>query len=533
MWTYDLVKQDNGQWMAVRRQQQPNGQWYQEAVPDSDTSPGAQAVRQQVYSSYGNPYGTQQAFQNLAPWQNTAAGNAFTRSDTLGSGLSTGTYNYTPEAAQSLIQNILNGTYKVNTQQGADILAKVAQEQGAQVPQNFYGGFTPNPANANNPVGGRTSGGVGGIGGDIVGMTPEMINAITNNTNSAAQGAYSESLLTGYVMMPKFDANGQWSYDYYLDPSGQRIQTQAGTMNQAQIEDMAAQRALQTAAQLGKILDPQTGQYVPTTQAVQLQLQDRLNQAQIRQIDADIQQSQQKISEAQREFDTTTANAEKARLDQLQLQRDQMSQQNAQFQQTYGLQLQQIQEAGRQFDVTQSGIINGAPTLPAQQLQESRRQFDVNQGWQQQQELANQAADPTRIVSVSALANILGGSRGGATAISPAFAQGTPGNTTANVFNPAVPISPEINKVLSGGIAPAFGNPQNTPGGFANLQDINPASGDFSKIVPAAYMSLTPTGQQQYAAIAQARQPGLKPADLTQQIRANIPTNGLAPSIFS
>ncbi len=395
--------------------------------------------------------------------------------------------------------------------------------------------------------------------GDVSGdMTPNMINSLTQSMNAAGTGAYNQSILTGFVMKPTFDQDGNWKFEYQLDANGQRIPTIASQLTQAQIEDMAAKTALQAHIAAGVVRDPSTGQWVKTPEAIRLDLQGKLNDAQIAQIDADIKLNQEKLASANAQFDKDLAFRTQQQLDKLAIDREQMAQQAA------------------QFNVTASGYMaNGANTLDRDKLLEQGREFDQNLDFQKAVELANAVSDPTRLVQGAALANIWGGSRGGTmmqnTAsgqaigvtdpnfnpnagqdrsiaaqadqdVPGAFATGLNGAVDqaqnmvnqVSATNPLVAVSPEINNTLAGNVNPAFGNPTGVQGSMQPLNTITPTSQDFAKIVPAAFASLTPTGQKQYQALAMARQPGLKPEDLVKNIRAQMPTgsSGFVPAAF-
>ncbi|MAG36034.1 MAG: hypothetical protein CL878_07310 [Dehalococcoidia bacterium] len=99
-------------------------------------------------------------------------------------------------------------------------------------------------------------------------------------------------------------------------------------------------------------------------------------------------------------------------------------------------------------------------------------------------------------------------------------------------MNPVLTLSPELNAALAGRRNPAFGNPQGFSGSQAKLSTIRPSSGNFAKITPAAFKSLSGSGQAQYASLAQART-GQRPEDLQRAINAQLPSSrGRLPAAF-
>lgn len=407
------------------------------------------------------------------------------------------------------------------------------------------------------PAGGGSTGQVAqnSSGNISAAMTADMRNAMTSSMNSAATGAYNQSIATGFIMKPIFDKDGNWAFDYELDSSGQRIPTMQSQMTRAQIEDMAARRALEAQVAAGIVKDPSTGQWIKTPDAVRLDLQSKLNDAQIKAIDADIALNKDKLASANAQFDKDLAFRTQQHLDKLALDRQAQQNQND------------------QFNITASGYMaSGANTLDRDKMIQDQLQFDQNLDFQKAVELANAVSDPTRLVQGASLANIWGGAKGGTIMAGPgqvgitdpgfdsnasqtrsiaaqsdqdipgAFGTGLNGAVEqaqnlvnqASATNPLISVAPEINKTLSGGVTPAFGNPTGVSGSIQPLNTITPSSGDFSKIIPAAFMALSDTGQKQYAALAQARQPGLKPADLVKNIRAQVPGagSGFVPAAF-
>lgn len=175
-------------------------------------------------------------------------------------------------------------------------------------------------------------------------------------------------------------------------------------------------------------------------------------------------------------------------------------------------------------------------------LDEERRQFDLKLNQQQSEfgvtsdqeqqkidlernsQLAQALADPTRFVEANQLANLYGTARGGQVPSPGVLPRAFASAGVGSLLDPNVAIAPELNVLLQNRrFQPEFGNPTGVQGSLQALSTVAPAGGSFDKVNPMAWRNTSAAGQAQYASLAQARQPGLKPADLDRQIKSQLP----------
>ena len=382
------------------------------------------------------------------------------------------------------------------------------------------------------------SGAATGGAGAVAAMTPQMLDALAGRMTSAASGAYQQSLLTGVVMEPIFDKDGNWTFKPVLDANGQPISTQQAGLNKAQIEDMAARRAIDLISATGRFKDD-NGQWVQTPAALVQRAQAGLIEAQTGDIAARLELDRQKqLAEALADPSRFVEGMALANLmgssrggppapsvGQAILNAPGAFPQSAPPPATGELNL--IPPAARgAFPGTADGrLISGDgrigvptgelnPAAPAQKLGFQNPQDDrlVTYPFRPDQTAAPSVVEgaPTS----KSLTDKLPGAQPGAFA----------------AVNPALPLSPELNAALQHKTVPAFGNPEGTPGAFTTLNDLRGT--DFTKLNPQQYANLSLAGQQQVASLAKATQNVRSQADLEKAINGQLVSGGRAPSAF-
>lgn len=398
-------------------------------------------------------------------------------------------------------------------------------------------------------------------------ITADDYNAISNRNSAVYTQVLNYSNLYGYMVKPILNATGDITgFEPLLDASGNKLPTLQNIQNasqrtliEAQVQQAAADVVLQHAKAYGKVKDPETGNWVPTTEKMLADSTISLNAANAQRMAAQTQLEQQgQLSQA---LADPNRYVEAFGLAQLMGSRlggtpnqpgglwgyaqNSMGQQGQGQQgaaQTQGIPgFMQAQNAV-QSQAQNQGVMaaQGANTQSQNQGTEGV-QIDYTKGDVNAAPAGTNAA-PAAMSNLGNITNMSGtattgtgqsngtGTQAQGSVTSP-YSVNTQ-NLAALAGSTQLPVSANLNAALQNRYVPDRGNTGSAQSMTTTLGNIGQANNNFAKINPVVYRNMDATTQGQYNSLGRAIQ-GINPQDLQKQIGSQLPgSSGGVPAAF-
>lgn len=379
-------------------------------------------------------------------------------------------------------------------------------------------------------------------------ITADDYNAISNRNSAVYNQVINYSNLYGYMVKPILNATGDITgFEPLLDASGNKLPTLQNIQNaaqrsliEAQVQQATADVVLQHAKAYGKVKDPETGNWVPTTERMLADSTIALNAANAQRMAAQTQLEQQ--SQLSQALADPNRYVEAFGLAQLMGSRlggtpnqpgglwGYAQNSMAQQAQPNVMQAQAI-PAFMQGQNQQVMATQGTGTQTQAQDQGGGVQIDYNKG--NLNAPTGTTAAPAAIGTQAATtgtgqANATGAQPGTVTSPYTVNTQ----NLSALAGSTQLPISANLNAALQNQWVPERGNTGSAQSAVTNLGSIQQANQNFAKINPVIYRNLDATTQGQYNSLGKSIQ-GISADDLKRQINSQLPgSSGSVPAAF-
>jgi hypothetical protein len=394
-------------------------------------------------------------------------------------------------------------------------------------------------------------------------ITADDYNAISNRNSAVYNQVINYSNLYGYMVKPILNATGDIiSFEPLLDASGNKLPTLQNIQNaaqrtliEAQVQQATADVVLQHAKAYGKVKDPETGNWVPTTERMLADSTISLNAANAQRMAAQTQLEQQ--SQLSQALADPNRYVEAFGLAQLMGSRlggtpNQPGglwgyAQNSMGQQGQGQQgvpafmqgQNAVQSQAQNQGVMAAQNVNAqSATNQGQNAQDTGIKIDYPKGDVNAQSSGNNATPAAIGSQASATGNAsttgTGQSNGtGAQAgsVTSPYTVNTQ-NLAALAGSTQLPVSANLNAALQNQWVPERGNTDFAQSTVTNLGNIQQANQNFAKINPVIYRNLDSTTQGQYNSLGKSIQ-GINAEDLKKQIGSQLPgSSGSVPAAF-
>lgn len=400
-------------------------------------------------------------------------------------------------------------------------------------------------------------------------ITADDYNAISNRNSAVYNQVINYSNLYGYMVKPILNATGDITgFEPLLDASGNKLPTLQNIQNaaqrsliEAQVQQATADVVLQHAKAYGKVKDPETGNWVPTTERMLADSTISLNAANAQRMAAQTQLEQQtQLSQA---LADPNRYVEAFGLAQLMGSRlggtpNQPGglwgyAQNSMGQQGQGqqgaVQAQGVpafmqgqnavqSQAQNQGVMAAQGVNTQSASNQGQNAQDTGIKIDYPKGDVNAQSSGNNAT-PAAIGSQASTTGNASTTGTGQSNGTGAQAGSVTSPYTVNTQNLAalagstqLPVSANLNAALQNQWVPERGNTDFAQSAVTNLGNIQQANQNFAKINPVIYRNLDSTTQGQYNSLGKSIQ-GINAEDLKKQIGSQLPgSSGSVPAAF-
>lgn len=401
-------------------------------------------------------------------------------------------------------------------------------------------------------------------GNDKPDITSDDYNAISTRNTAVYSQVINYSNLYGYMVKPILNATGDITgFEPLLDASGNKLPTLQNIQNEAQrslieaqVQQATADVVLQHATAYGKVKDPETGQWVPTTQRMISESTIALNKANADRLGAQTQLEQQgALSQA---LADPNRYVEAFGLAQLMGSRlggtpnqpgglwgyaqNSMGQQGQGAAQTQGIPGFMQGQNAVQSQAQNQGVMATQGTNTQSQNQGTEGvQIDYTKGDVNAAPAGTNAA-PAAMSNLGNITNMSGtattgtgqsngtGTQAQGSVTSP-YSVNTQ-NLAALAGSTQLPVSANLNAALQNKYIPNRGNTDSAQSMVTTLGNIGQANNNFAKINPVVYRNMDSTTQGQYNSLGKSIQ-GISGQDLQKQISSQLPgSSGAVPAAF-
>lgn len=390
-------------------------------------------------------------------------------------------------------------------------------------------------------------------------ITADDYNAISNRNSAVYNQVINYSNLYGYMVKPILNATGDITgFEPLLDANGNKLPTLQNIQNaaqrsliEAQVQQATADVVLQHAKAYGKVKDPETGNWVPTTERMLADSTISLNAANAQRMAAQTQLEQQaQLSQA---LADPNRYIEAFGLAQLMGSRlggtpnqpgglwgyaqNSMGQQGAV--QAQGVPaFMQGQNAVQSQAQNQGVMAAQSASNQGQNAQDTGVKIDYPKGDVNAQFSGNNATPAAIGNQASTTGNALTtgtgqsyGTGAQAGSVTSPYTVNTQ-NLAALAGSTQLPVSANLNAALQNQWVPERGNTDFAQSAVKNLGNIQQANQNFAKINPVIYRNLDSTTQGQYNSLGKSIQ-GINAEDLKKQIGSQLPgSSGSVPAAF-